>query len=223
MRNTVPSLLSSALDLLALASHYNAGQAWKSALNDAIGHVVLVASNNPTKPMSQILKRPDIKEALTWPFARAGAETVAAVREAWLESAGDLLLPEDDLTEILANVKKNTVTAPQRLRKAIAKGPRDQLVTRLQKLADDLVRRAEFAVEYSEKRATTLAQLQTAPESAMKTWRRNPKSNSCKWCIALDGVTIPVGQLFELDDFPSFQPLIGPPRHPRCQCRLDIT
>lgn len=220
---SLPLSARTALDLLALAANYNAGQAWKDALDTAIGHVILVAENNPTKPLSQILKRPDIKEALTWPFARADAETVAAVREAWIDAIGDELVPDDDLAEILSNVKHNTVTAPGRLRKAIAKGPKDQMADRLKKLADDLVRRAEFAVEYSGKRAATLAQLQAAPETAMKTWLRNPASKSCKWCIALDGTTIPVGDLFTLNGFPSFQPLVGPPRHPRCQCRLEIS
>lgn len=216
-------MLRTTLELLALAANYDAGQAWKRALNDAVGHVLLVVQNNPGKPLSQILRRPDIKEALTYPFAQAGAETLAAVREAWYDAAGDLVLPEDDLSEILTNVRSNTVTAPQRLRKAIAKGPKDQLSDRLKKLSNDLIRRAEFAVEYSGKRAATLAQLEGQPETAMKTWRRNPESKSCKYCIALDGVTIPVGQLFHLDDFKSFQPLVGPPLHPRCACELDIT
>jgi hypothetical protein len=183
----------------------------------------LVVQNNPTKPMSQILRRPDIKEALTWPFARAGAETLAAVREAWYEAAGDLLLPEDDLNEIFDNVRQNTVTAPRRLRQAIAKGPRDQLSDRLKKLSDDLVRRAEFAVEYSGKRATSLAQLHGLPETATKTWKRNPLSNSCSRCIDLDGTTIPVGDVFVVADWKSFQALIGPPLHPRCACELEIT
>lgn len=210
-------------DLLALAAAYNAGEAWKSALNDAISHVIVVAQNNPSKPLSQILRRVDIKEALTYPFAAAGAMTTAAVREAWYEAAGELVLPEADLKEILSNVKTNTVTAPRRLRQAIAKGPRDQLSDRLTKLSNDLIRRAEFAVEYSGKRAGTLAQLQAAPKTAMKTWVRNPESKSCSRCIDLDGTTIPINQLFSVDDFETFQALIGPPLHPRCQCGLKIT
>ena len=222
----MPSLqlsVRTALELLALAANYDAGQAWKAALKDAVGHVLLVVQNNPTKPMSQILRRPDIKEALTYPFAQAGAMTVAAVREAWYEAAGDLLIPDDDLTEILDNVRSNTTTAPRRLRQAIAKGPRDQLSDRLKKLSDDLVRRAEFAVEYSGKRATTLSKLHELPETAMKTWHRNPLSKSCKYCIALDGTSIPVGDLFVIKGWKSFQPLLGPPLHPRCRCELEIS
>lgn len=218
--SSLPELV---LDLLALASSYNAGQAWTTALDDAISHVILVVQNNPLKPLSQILKRPDVREALSWPFARAGAETLAAVREAWLDAAGDTVLPDADLKAIVANVKKNTLGAPVRLRQAMAKGPRDQMSDRLYKLADDLVRRAEFAVEYSGKRATTLKQLAEAPKTAQKTWRRDPESDSCKWCIELDGTTIGIKQVFVVEGLKSFRKLVGPPLHPRCACHLDIT
>lgn len=192
-------------------------------MDDAISHVILVVQNNPNKPLSQILKRPDVREALSWPFAQAGAETLAAVREAWLEAAGDEILPEADLKAIIANVKKNTTTAPVRLRQAMVKGPRDQMSTRLHKLADDLVRRAEFAVEYSGKRATMLTQLQQAPKTAQKTWRRDPTSKSCKWCIELDGTTIGINDVFAADGLKSFRTLLGPPAHPRCRCHLEIS
>lgn len=183
----------------------------------------MVVENNPTKPLSQILRRPDVKEALTWPFARAGGETIAAVREAWLEAAGDLVLPEEDLKAVLDNVKQNTVTAPKRLKQAITKGPRDQMADRLTKLSNDLIRRAEFAVEFSGKRAEMLAQLVGSGEATQKTWKRDPASKSCKWCIKLDSTTVGINDIFPLEGWDPFRPLLGPPLHPRCGCRLEIS
>src|SRR3954471_14229357 len=111
-----PLQVHAALDLLALARRYDAGLAWEQALSDAVEHILVVVGNNPGRTLREILNRPDIRQAISDPFAHAGAETLQAVREAWYQQAGGLELPSEDLERTLETVRANTVAAPLRIK-----------------------------------------------------------------------------------------------------------
>lgn len=93
-----------ALTLVSLADAQTAAKAWHEALSDALNHVLLVIGNNPSKPVRVVLLRPDVREALSEPFVSAGVETVMAIREAWDKAAGDVLIPKQDLTDLLLSL-----------------------------------------------------------------------------------------------------------------------
>lgn len=215
-----------ALQLLALARQYDAGEAWGKAMSDAITHITLVANNNPGKPLKILLQRPDVREAMTVPFAQAGAETLASVRQVWLEELGDVIASDVDLNRTLRTVRRNTVLAPRRLREAILTGDREELGERLQKLATSLRRRAELSVEFARDRAKTIKLLAEAPPGATKTWHAKDHDNLCSWCNDLDGQTIGIKAEFpnKVGDkkLATYGKLTGPPRHPNCQCELTI-
>lgn len=206
-----------ALGLLQLAKKDAAGQAWAKAFAEATEHVILVAQNNAQKPLKEILLRPDVQEAITHPFSTAGAQTLAEVRKAW----GDHTVGAGDLKATLETVKKNTKATPARLRKAILGGPRDELADRLKKLALDSQLRARYAVDYAQKRSATLQLLDSADEGATKTWAADdPK---CSHCKALVGTTVHVDQPFPVGSkLKTFGVLLGPPRHPNCNCYLVL-
>lgn len=211
--------LALAHDLLELAKKYDAGKAWDKAFADTIEHILLVAENNPNKDLKAILARPDMQEAVTEPFVAAGIETLEAVHQAWTAEG------QADLDRVVKNVHANLKSAPDRIRKAMLGGPRDEMAVRLKKLAKDMQLRAQYAVDYAQKRSATVKLLEEAGPKAQKTWAA--KDPQCSACKALVGTTIKVSATFSLTagglKLGSFGPLIGPPRHPNCKCYLEIT
>jgi hypothetical protein len=163
---------------------------------------------------------------MTLPFSYAGAETLAAVRQAWLDELGDIVASEVDLNRTLRTVRRNTVLAPRRLRDTILEGGHEGLQDRLEKLATSLRRRAELSVDFARSRAHTLKVLHDAPPGATKTWHARDWDNLCSWCNNLDGKTIPVKSefpnSFDGHKLATYGKLIGPPRHPNCQCWLTV-
>jgi hypothetical protein len=188
----------------------------------AIEHILLVVENNPKKPLKQILARPDVRQAMSDPFARAGAETLQAVREAWDGHAGGDRLPDHDLMKTLQTVRANTIAAPARIRHVVLNGHRESMDRRLRTLSGKMMRSAEMSVEFADNRAYTLKTLHGAPKGAMKTWRSLNWENRCEHCEHLDGTTIPVNDIFQTS-VATYGPLIGPQLHPHCQCWLEVS
>lgn len=82
---------------------------------------------------------------------------------------------------------------------------------------------------FTNQQIAAYARLAAMDPSTRKVWVANFIDNTpCDMCWALHGVSLPIGQSF--DPYASFgrvvrtyHDLIGPPRHPHCQCKLVVT
>lgn len=215
---------------------------WSAAGKTAAHHLLLVAANNPLdangngKTAAQLLRRPDMQQAMTEPFVDAAQKTSEAVRAAveqgWriggqqaaqaLAGLGthgyDLLLEDDEVMQsVLADVQKNMDSTRQRLSQAFAQEDKQAA---LAKATADLERRAKYSVEYALRRS---AEERRAKEYAMAgmglMWVSRLAANTCSYCLALHGQVIPPGGTFESDTkLGIYHDLKCPPRHPNCQC-----
>lgn len=207
-------------DLIKLAVTIDVQQTWLEAAYEAATHVVLVLGNNPQKKLKEILARPDVKEALTYPFKEAGLQTVAAMNETW-----KLVAPEADKTDLklaIKSVRKNARQASSRMRKAVLLGP-DKFPGEAEKIAKEYARRAQMSIDYVQKKAETMKAVNSG--GTHKTWM-GPQAQ-CSACQALHGTTIPIHALFDPQagglNLGTFGALVGPPRHPFCKCYLVVS
>jgi hypothetical protein len=196
---------------------------WAKQAKRAIDHVLLVIGNNPTQPIQEILARPDIQQALHVPFQEAGAFTLAQVKEVWAAAGG----PDqsDYLDQLLTDVYKNTVLAPARMQQAMTQGDSSLIQSRMTKVAADLARRNSYSVRVAEVRARTEKDLLAiAALGQRKMWQSKLDESTCSYCAALHGQIIDVLEPFPADaggtKLRVYGDLLGPPRHPRCRCRL---
>jgi len=83
---------------------------------------------------------------------------------------------------------------------------------------------------FTNQQIAAYARMAAQDPSTRKVWVANfLNNNPCDMCWALHGVSLPIGQSF--DPYATFgrrvvrtyRDLIGPPRHPNCQCRLVVT
>lgn len=196
---------------------------WAKQVGRAIKHVLLVIKNNPEKNAAEILARPDVQEALTKPVLQAGQFTMSRIFAAWDNENGPT--PSNYLDSIVADVMRNTVTAPARLQQVVSMDLK-QTESAMRKVAVDLARRSGLGVRVAEVRASAERDLVSLVEAghAHKRWVAHLDENTCSHCASLHNMVIPA-----LDSFPAdagerylrvYQDLLGPPRHPRCRCRL---
>lgn len=212
-----------AYNLLELAKKANAGKAWDSAFKQAISEILNGLKDEKKSPL-RVLTTPSIREALVEPFIVAGVETIDAVRQAWDQSAGLDMMPAE-LNLIVKNIRANTKSAPLLIRSAMLNGPKEQTAERLNKLAKEMRQRAEYAVQYAQSKGKTVQALSGMKVGGRKTWASHgPKCSACK---ALVGTTLKKDEVFSAAagglKLGTFGSLLGPPRHPNCNCFLVIT
>ncbi len=222
------SRAAEALEILSLASAQTAEKRWKDALDDSIKHVLLVVANNPRKSMRLILARPDVRRAISEPFADAGAETVVAIRQAWQSQAGDAEIDATDLEALIRDARRNATVMPRVMASILrTTSDRSTLAKSLRVLADDYTRRAGFGVHYASQRARNLRLEAKAPPGSKKQWWGPPWANQCAFCAGSHGTVVDLGKDFPLTAGgvtlkPYGGALPAPPAHPRCRCRLRI-
>lgn len=218
-----------ALAVVILASAKPAARAaqteleWARQVKRAIHHVMLVISNNPERPLTDILARPDIQQALHMPFQQAGLYTLRQVKKVWEEAAGPE--PSEYLSQLYGDVTKNSILSSARMHQALTQGPRASIQGRMNRVGADLARRAGLSVRVAQVRAQTEKDLlKISQQGKQKMWVSRMDESSCSACKALHGSIRPVLVEFSHSagerSLRVYRDLLGPPRHPNCRCRL---
>lgn len=190
----------------------------------------------------KLLRRPDVQALTEATLAQVRETAIDAVREAWAENGG----PQHEyLDALLADVER-AVLVLGRLRAAVTHAHADgadAVRSAVLNVGASVGLQASLAAEVAATAAQTFRAYaegelrEQAGETVYKTWASRRDAKVCHWCRQLNGVTVPLHS-----DFPAGDPedlaghgrltqpprlyhghLAGPPRHPRCRCRLVIS
>lgn len=216
-----------------------------------------------------VMRRSDVQALLGGAVAAAQQLTQSLVAQAWGAAQG----PEESETlwQILEDVQRAYEEAPAAIRLAVASAYHDaplpqraEAVARaIREQADKLVLRGKLSVGMASSGSHTAAVLASGARVAeqgyqvSKRWNSRRTSRTCRWCLELDGLAIPLdaefphGAPLELPHARTRQVrteagshryrtaigapiimtrppsvyggvLLGPPRHPRCECWIDL-
>jgi hypothetical protein len=189
-------------------------------LSQALGFVRLVFENNPAKSQADILKRPDVQQAL-------------AVIVEWVEKTKETVghLADEAPEHLAEHVAKVIEQSNTTLDKYVAETKPSQLQKKQVGLSPKEYDAwaAQFALRvnwFSEFiRAAVEAFRLSAP---FKRWVSKLTDVTCKYCKALHGTVVPVGASFApaavAAGYPAkwvYAGLYGPRLHPHCQCTLQ--
>jgi len=227
-----------------IAEKYEAqiGPLWDKANKEALQHLTLVMQNNPHKPVSEILKRPDVESALRWPYEQAAKASEDLIRKAWDVSEKDALAKakgemkllgadwkghETDtslLDDLVGDLHANASAMRSRYRKALT-GDGDK-----EKGLQGITRDAKTRAKYSMTVAIWSVFSQVRDSAAQKAgvnrmWLSRLDADTCTHCLNLHGVVVGPGEPFPVEGLKTYKnkPLFGPPRHPNCRCVAVFT
>lgn len=212
---------------------------WDKASKKALAHLNLVLQNNPHKPVSEVLARPDVAAVLRVPYEQAAEASEVLLREAWAaaekeavrKAKGEFKLlgegwqgysvDEDLLSSLVADLHANAKAMRSRYRKALtAKGP-----SQLPILASDVRNRASFSLSTAVWGvATQVRDSALAKAGLNKMWLSRMDDKTCSHCREMHGTVLPPGKFF-VTALKLYReaPLLGPPAHPRCRCVIVAT
>lgn len=217
----------------------------RAAFAYAARYLSTLATEVPS--VTATLSRPDVTEVLQQALDSAQEIAQDAVRQAW--GGGP---ETQYLRWLLADVERSysslsLLRAEIRVAWLSSEGAdrADAVRRAIMDHASGLALRNRLSAEVAAVAARTEAQLasgeqrELAGERVFKQWlcrTSPPDPQTCHWCRALHGMIIPLGE-----DFPAGEPvdltghgrlthppkwyrkiLRGPPRHPRCRCRIVI-
>jgi len=196
---------------------------WAKQAARAIKHLSLVLKNNPGKSVAEILQRPDVQQALHEPFQTAGKYTLGQVQLVWNEAKGPA--SSEYLDQLMSDVVRTSAVSSSLMQRTINEGDRESIVDRMKKLAASLALRNGLTIRVAEVRAITEHDLlEIAKSHSHKKWVSKNDDSTCSSCHGLHGMVIPILEEFPADvgDRPLhvYKDLLGPPRHPRCRCKL---
>jgi hypothetical protein len=223
------------------------GELWTKASNEGIEHLILVLTNNPLKDVGEVLRRPDVQEALSLPFERLadplGAYLSQQFRAASADSAqragGEVealgvapklvtIDPEDAVRKALIDLQNNAARFRRQVQSALSspdEGIRQQGVVYAGERA---VKNAQLTGEWVIQKAVNDTRVGVLNTSGVKKmWLSNlaPEyvARRCEHCRELHGEIRFVQEEFTRTTGRSYLPvhggsLFGPPRHPNCRC-----
>jgi hypothetical protein len=227
--------LSGAIDIIA----QEAGEAWTQAAETAAHHLFVTLRVNPNKPLAQVIAQPDVQAVLRRPFERATDETRQAISEAWQEGAahglaaanqdlqimgldpvGPVPLDQEPLAHLLDDAGANGDAAYQRFLNAIQTNDPVAVREALLHVGQNQALRARAGADVSGKSSASAMKDQVYEEAGLKyrKWVTSFSANTCGYCAALHGQRRRRGQPFGTTVWGG--PLLRPPRHPNCRCRL---
>jgi hypothetical protein len=213
---------------------------WAKANAETLTFIKLVMKNNPTKALDDILARPDVQQALTQPYEMAALASKTIIEEAWSDSSsnavkrakGEIALIKgkwkgwtEDRTlvnRLLKDVQVNSKAMRKRLIAAMAE---DDYGTALDKAANDITLRNRYTIQAAVWGAARMVRDSAFAAAGLNSqWVARFGPNMCSNCKALHGHVVGPGEEFphEFDHVPVLKVyngiLLGPPRHPNCEC-----
>lgn len=221
----------------------------RAAFAVAARYLSTLAESDPHASAGDLLTRPDVDAALHQSLDHGRELAQDAVRAAWGASPhheyldwvlGDIDRSYDSLAVLRAAVRTAWLSAPTHAERAIA------VKWAVLDHGEDIAIRNRLSMEAAAVAAQTEQQIATglpwqdAGERVWKQWRCRhspPDDRTCHWCRILHGMVLPLsasfpaGEATDLTGHGSLtQPprlyhgiLRGPPRHPRCRCRIVVT
>ena len=214
----------------------------------AARYVSVITRNNPRGTVGELLARPDVTAVLTDTLDRAREAAAEAVRQEWAASGS----PQHEYLDWLVADVHRSYAALGQLRGAVRVGWAFPVAERPAAVRDavldtgaDLALRNRLTLEVAAAAARTLRQVadgeerELAGDTVWKQWlcsHSPPDARTCHWCRALHGLIVPLHASFpeglaaDLSGHgrPTRPPRwyrrwrLGPPRHPRCRCRIKI-
>ena len=218
-----PMVAASALlseHFIALSSSL-ASEDWQSAIQVGLEHILLVMRNNPTKSMADILKRPDVQEALREAAEKGRIAVRHDVTRTWLDQNAPTA--STYLSSLLDDIDSNAQTFPARVSKALTINNADAVKAIIYR--DRL--RASAAQAVAETRAKAEALLATQKKNGIQSvrWVSRLDASTCSYCKALHGDVVKIGQSFDaakLGKLKLYHDLTTPPAHVNCRCTLEV-
>lgn len=221
----------------------------QAAFAHAARYLSALTAGDPHGSAAALLTRPDVDAELKQALDSGRQLAQDAVREAWGGAPRhqylDWLLSDVDrsynsLAVLRAAVRVGWHSSPDHASRA------DAVCRAVLAHGADLALRNRLSAESATTAARTQAelasgeQLDQAGEQAWKRWECShnpPDDRTCHWCRSLHGMTIPLHAQFPAGEPADLtghgrltQPprlyrgvLPGPPRHPRCRCRVVVT
>lgn len=186
-----------------------------TSLKSALAFLRLVMRNNPDRPIEEIFGRPDTQSALTvvnnW-ISEAERTAVVVIAESPVIPAQAIADVSAEVEDTIAKLRRDTDVTEEN-RDSWREDTKDlPWIARI-------ILRMWWLIQW-------LLGLVGVPLGALtKTWISRLAENTCRFCRALHGTTIPVGDSFAAYARRAgvkrvYGGLYAPPLHPRCQCRL---
>jgi hypothetical protein len=179
-------------------------------------HVQLVLTSNPELDARHVLAREDVSMLLGANLLAARRTTAALIRQAW--AAGGARSGSPVLARLLEDADTAFGGFPSQaegiVRETLAAGQPDvaaRAAAAVRNGADDLAHRLRLGLQVAPGFSHTETVLeegrrrQATGEHVMKTWRARRDHRTCRWCLQLDGMTIPLE-----DEFPHGDPVALP-------------
>lgn len=224
-----PTRSDAALAVVILASAKPAVRAakteleWARQAKKSIVYVLKVIAKHPKMTAADIILLPDVQQILHVTFQKAGSYTTSQLLRVWQEMGGPSQSEYRD--QLIADVIRNTVLASARMHQAITQGDLSTVQGRMYRVAADLARRAGYSVRVAEVRARTERDLlKISTLGKRKMWVSRNDDATCSYCKSLHGLIREVTESFPHDaggtKLRVYRDLLGPPRHPRCRCKL---
>lgn len=204
------------------------GEAWTSAVREAVDHILLVIENNQDKDLAQILFRPDVQDALESAGEGGAKVVIREVERIWKESGAPDNSPY--LSSVVGDAQRNGNTFADRMTTAMLQADKSKIENVL--LRDRLrAASAQAVIETRSDNERRLHSMRLAGVSHIE-WqaRRIPGTNEfepdvCTTCRELDGQVVALGHAFDVgalirNKLKLYGDLIVPPAHPNCKCKI---
>lgn len=164
-------------------------------------------------PPAQVMNRPDLTGALQAAVRTAASHAATLVRQAWQHGGGETGSPYldaavSDISSAMADLHGQVSGI---VREELASSSPD-VDGRVQQAVGDAVTEAVTRMRMSLESAAGAShtgaviaegrRLEQQGQHVMKVWRSRLSQRTCRWCRALDGVMVPLG-----DDFPHGDPV----------------
>lgn len=217
-------------------------------VREAFAYLARYISLLAAEPVTRLLARPDVDAVLVSTLDQASRLTRDAVRETWAEHGGP---PHQYLTWLIDDADRAYQLAGE-VRRAVRRDHADGAAAVRGAVLDigaHAALRSQLILHVAAVAAQTMKQIEegTAEQAAgahvWKQWlcREDPATGTpddrvCHWCRALHRVVVPLHGNFPLGKAADLtghghltrpprayhHVLPGPPRHPRCRCRIVI-
>lgn len=172
-------------------------------VRDAIAFLNIVVSNNPSKSLDEISERTDVKEAVGVIFDWLG--NVTALTDSFpIEMAKDRKAVAKTIATMRGEVRGKVWADPKKS---------NLLFVRMVWMMDWIIMVWEFLKAFQAKRYQ------------YKTWISRLSETTCKYCRAMHGITIPIGNSFIVHAKKAgwkraYGELLTPNLHVNCRCTL---